>query len=149
MPSLISPSCFLQRAYCPGRPTRVSRIFRAALAALAALLWAALCRSPPARPWPPESAASTTILTGKVVTTVTRAVPIPFNAVVDEVLVKSGDAVEKGSPLLRYHLQEEAERILQREVTIGAATENLKGQVLDFERQLAETTAQRTRPASW
>ena len=30
-------------------------------------------------------------------------------------------------------------------MTIGAATENLKGQVLDFERQLAETTAQRNK----
>ena len=94
---------------------------------------------------PALAAEATTILTGKVVTTVTRAVPIPFNAVVDDVLVKPGDAVEKGSPLLRYHLQEEAERILQREVTIGAGTENLKGQVLDFERRLAETTAQRNK----
>ena len=145
MPSLISPSCFLQRAHCPGRPTRVSRVFRAALVALAALLWAVLWPVASGPALAAESAASTTILTGKVVTTVTRAVPIPFNAVVDEVLVKSGDAVEKGSPLLRYHLQEEAERILQREVTIGAATENLKGQVLDFERQLAETTAQRNK----
>ena len=31
--------------------------------------------------------AGATILTGKVVTTVTRAVPVPFNSVVDEVLV--------------------------------------------------------------
>ena len=144
MPSLISPS-FLQRAHCPGRPTRVSRVFRAALVALAALLWAALWPVASGPALAAESGTSTTILTGKVVTTVTRAVPIPFNAVVDEVLVKPGDAVEKGSPLLRYHLQEEAERILQREVTIGAATENLKGQVLDFERQLAETTAQRNK----
>lgn len=88
---------------------------------------------------------TSTILTGKVVTTVTRAVPIPFNSVVDEVLVKAGDPVEQGSPLLRYHLQEEAERVLQREVTTGAGTEELKGQVLDFERRLAETTAQRNK----
>ena len=32
--------------------------------------------------------AGATILTGKVVTTVTRAIPVPFNAVVDDVLVK-------------------------------------------------------------
>ena len=79
--------------------------------------------------------AGATILTGKVVTTVTRAVPVPFNAVVDDVLVKPGEAVAKGAPLMRYHLQEEAERVLQREVTTGAATEDLKGQVLDFERK--------------
>ena len=40
--------------------------------------------------------AGATILTGKVVTTVTRAVPVPFNSVVDEVLVKPGQAVAKG-----------------------------------------------------
>ena len=89
--------------------------------------------------------AGATILTGKVVTTVTRAVPVPFNAVVDEVLVKPGEAIDKGAPLMRYHLQEEAERVLQREVTTGAATEDLKGQVLDLERRLAETSAQRNK----
>ena len=89
--------------------------------------------------------AGATILTGKVVTTVTRAVPVPFHAVVDEVLVKPGQAVEKGAPLMRYHLQEEAERVLQREVTTGAGTEDLKGQVLDLERRLAETAAQRNK----
>ena len=89
--------------------------------------------------------AGATILTGKVVTTVTRAIPVPFNAVVDDVLVKPGQAVEKGAPLMRYHLQEEAERVLQREVTTGAATEDLKGQVLDLERRLAETAAQRNK----
>ena len=86
-----------------------------------------------------------TILTGKVVTTVTRAVPVPFHAVVDEVLVKPGQPVDKGAPLMRYHLQEEAERVLQREVTTGAGTEDLKGQVLDLERRLAETAAQRNK----
>ena len=94
---------------------------------------------------PVLAAEAATILTGKVLTTVTRAVPIPFSAVVDDVLVKPGDAVEEGSPLLRYHLQEEAERVLQREVTTGAGTEDLMGQVLDFERRLAETTAQRNK----
>ena len=89
--------------------------------------------------------AGATILTGKVVTTVTRAIPVPFNAVVDDVLVKPGQAVDKGAPLMRYHLQEEAERVLQREVTTGAATEELKGQVLDLERRLAETAAQRNK----
>lgn len=90
-------------------------------------------------------AAGPIILTGKVVTTVTRAVPIPFNSVVDDVLVKPGEAVQDGSPLLRYHLQDEAERILQREVTTGAGTEDLKSQVLDLERQLAQTSAERNK----
>lgn len=122
---------------CPAPAFSPSAVFRAAALCLALLLGLS----------GPGAAAegASTILTGKVVTTVTRAVPIPFNAVVDEVLVKAGDAVEQGSPLLRYHLQEEAERVLQREVTTGAGTEELKGQVLDFERRLAETTAQRNK----
>lgn len=91
------------------------------------------------------STDSGTILTGKVVTTVTRAEPMPFLGVVDEVLVKPGDAVKKGDVLIRYHLKPEAERVLQREVTTGAATEGLKGQVLDLERQLAQTDAQRNK----
>ena len=86
-----------------------------------------------------------TILTGKVVTTVIRAIPMPFNAVVDTVLVKPGDAVEEGAPLMRYHLHEDAERAVQREVMEGASTESLKSQVLDLERRLAETIAQRNK----
>lgn len=86
-----------------------------------------------------------TILTGKVVTTVSRAVPMPFNAIVDKVLVKPGDAVEDGSPLMRYTLQDEAERILQREVTMGAGTEQLKSQILDMQRQLDLMTADRNK----
>ncbi|WP_291440553.1 efflux RND transporter periplasmic adaptor subunit [Desulfovibrio sp.] len=89
--------------------------------------------------------SSVTILTGKVVTTVTRAIPMPFNGVVDEVLVKPGEAVEEDAPLMRYHLHEDAERALQREVMQGPSTESLKGQVLDLERKLAETIAQRNK----
>ncbi|MDR2572833.1 MAG: efflux RND transporter periplasmic adaptor subunit [Desulfovibrio sp.] len=86
-----------------------------------------------------------TILTGKFVTTVTRAVPMPFNSIVDEILAKPGDAVLKDAPLMRYHLQEEAGRILQREVTVGADTEEPRSQMLNMERQLAETVAQRNK----
>lgn len=86
-----------------------------------------------------------TILTGKVVTTVTRPVTMPFNAVVEKVLVKPGDPVEQGSPLLIYQLQDEAERILQREITMGAGTEDLKGQILDWQRRLAEYVAERNK----
>lgn len=90
---------------------------------------------------PASCEEAVTILTGKVVTTVSRAVPMPFNAVVEEVLVKPGAPVEDGSPLMRYKLQDEAERILQREVSNGAGTESLKGQVLDMQRQLATLQA--------
>ena len=70
----------------------------------------------------PAMAVETTA-TGKVVATVTRDVRLPFNAVIDEVLVRPGDAIKAGDPLVRYHLQDEAERVLQREVTTGAAAE--------------------------
>lgn len=106
----------------------------------ALLLAACLCRGEAAC-----AAEAVTILTGKVVTTVSRAVPMPFNAVVEAVLVKPGDAVEAGSQLLRYSLQEEAERILQREVTAGAGTEQLKSQVLDMRRQLSTMEADRNK----
>lgn len=86
-----------------------------------------------------------TILTGKVVTTVSRPVLMPFNAVVDRVLVKPGTAVEEGSGLMVYTLQDEAERLLQREVTNGAGTESLRGQVLDMQRQLATMNADRNK----
>lgn len=91
------------------------------------------------------AAESTTILTGKVVTTVSRGVPMPFNAIVEKVLVKPGDPVEEGTPLMRYKLQEEAERALQRELTNGAGTESQRGQVLDLERELTNVTAERNK----
>ena len=99
----------------------------------------------PAAPRPGAAAAKTTVLTGKVVTTVTRGVPLPFSGVVDAVLVKPGDPVQQGSPLMRYTLYEEARRDLQREVNNGPSTEGLKGQTLDLERNLAEITAQRNK----
>lgn len=99
--------------------------------------------SPVACAW--AASAQATVLSGKVVTTVTRAEPLPFNAIVDEVLVKPGEEIKEGAPLMRYHLPEEAERLLQKEVTLGAGTEGMHGQVLDLERKLAETIAQRNK----
>lgn len=87
----------------------------------------------------------TTILSGKVISPVTRHAPLPFNAIMDEVLVSPGDAVTEGQALVRYHLQEEAERLLQKEVTLGPGTENSRAQMLDMERRLAEMLAQRNK----
>lgn len=86
-----------------------------------------------------------TILTGKVIATVIRPVLMPFNAVVDELLVKPGAKVEIGSPLLKFHLQDEAERLLQRELNIGAGTEDYKAQILTMQRELANMTAERNK----
>ncbi len=85
------------------------------------------------------------VLTGKVIPTVAREAPVPFNAIIEEVLVKPGERVKKGSPLIRYRLQEEAARQLQKELTNGAGTEQLKGQVLDFERELTNLKAERNK----
>ena len=73
MPSLIFSPRFPRRPHCPCRPTHVPRICRAVLAALAALLWAALWPVASGPALAAESATSTTILTGKVVTTGTGA----------------------------------------------------------------------------
>ncbi len=70
---------------------------------------------------------------------------MPFNAVIEEVLVKPGAEVNVGSPLVRYRLQDEAERVLQREVTMGAGNENLKSQILELEQRLATATAERNK----
>lgn len=108
-------------------------------APLAFLLAALLCACPV------MAEDSATILTGKVIPTVTRPVPVPFNAVIEEVLVRPGERVKDGSPLMRYRLQDEAERQLQREITNGAGTEQLKGQVLDLERELLNLRAERNK----
>ena len=89
-----------------------------------------------------EVRAADTILTGKVVATLTRAALVPFASVVGEVLVKPGDKVVKGAPLLRCRLHEDAERALQRELYNGAETEDMYGRLLDLQRQLAQTQAQ-------
>ncbi|MBD5608513.1 MAG: efflux RND transporter periplasmic adaptor subunit [Desulfovibrio sp.] len=85
------------------------------------------------------------ILTGKVIPTVTRPVPMPFNAIVEEVLVKPGTAVDVDSPLLRFRLQEEAERQIQREINTGAGSEDLKAQILSIQSQLSTTNAERNK----
>lgn len=85
------------------------------------------------------------ILTGKVNPTVTRGATLPFNSILDEVLVKPGQPVKAGEPLLKYRLQDEEQRQLIRELTIGANTENLKGQVLSLEREVANTSAERNK----
>ncbi len=87
-------------------------------------------------------AAETTILTGKVNTTVTRFPNVHFNGIVDKVLVQPGEHVTSGQPIFRYVLQDEARRALQREVNQGANTESMEAQILDLSRQLSQARAQ-------
>lgn len=85
--------------------------------------------------------AAETILTGKVMARVMRSEPMPFHAIIDEVCVKPGDAVKKGDALVRFHLQSEAERLLQKEITLGSNTEEMRGKMLELEREQARMEA--------
>ena len=89
-----------------------------------------------------QAMAAETILTGKILCTVMRSEPMPFHAIIDEICVKPGDAVKKGEALLRFHLQSEAERVLQKEITRGSDTEELRGKILELEREQARMEAQ-------
>lgn len=93
-------------------------------------------------------AEETTILTGKVRAPVTRNPPVNFNGVVEEVLVAPGDRVVMDQPILRYSLQDDARRALQREVNTGANMEGPLAQIHDLERQLTNAEAQRNKARS-
>lgn len=93
-------------------------------------------------------AEQTTILTGKVRTTVTRQPAVHFNGIVENVMVSPGEHVTKGQPIFCYTLQNEARRNLQREVNQGASTESMRAQVLDLSSRLAQVQAQRNKARS-
>ncbi len=88
-----------------------------------------------------ESTQST-ILSGKIISTVTRAKALPFNAIIEEVLVKSGQEVGTNEILLKYSLTEEAERTLLKELARGAGTEDTHAQILTLQSQLSNLKAQ-------
>ncbi len=90
-----------------------------------------------------DAATVTTSLSGKVVSQVTRATALPFEAVVEEVLVKPGQSVMKDQVLMKYTLTDDARRNLQQEVTTGANTEEDRANILSTERQLVELTNNR------
>ncbi len=94
---------------------------------------------------PAVASGGSTVLSGKVMSPVIRSAPMPFTSIVDEVLVAPGDKVEKGAPLVRYHLEEAAARNLQREITMGAGTENLRSQVLNMQSELGKLSAERNK----
>lgn len=110
-------------------------------ALLCAVLALACFPAMPSDAWAAEVARAT----GKVVAQVTRVATMPFNGIVDEVLVRPGQAVEAGDALLRYHLQDEDERRLRQELITGANTEGFRGSMLQLESQLAEIMAQRNK----
>lgn len=94
---------------------------------------------------PPAAAAEVSRATGKVVATVTRLAVMPFNGIVDEVLVHPGDRVKKGDPLLRYHLEIADERQLAQELSLGGNNDGIKSNMLQLQSSLAETIAQRNK----
>ncbi len=87
----------------------------------------------------------TTPLNGKVISPVTRADNMPFAAIVKEVLVSPGQSVLKDQVLMIYELTEEARRVLEKEITLGAATEDINGQIVTLQGQLAELVAARNK----
>ena len=93
----------------------------------------------------PAAAAEVSRATGKVVATVTRLAVMPFNGIVDEVLVHPGDRVKKGDPLLRYHLEIADERQLAQELSLGGNNDGIKSSMLQLQSSLAETIAQRNK----
>ncbi len=93
----------------------------------------------------PAAAAEVSRATGKVMATVTRLVIMPFNGIVDEVLVHPGDRVEKGAPLLRYHLEVSDERQLAQELSLGGNNDAIRSDMLELQSTLAETVAQRNK----
>ncbi len=84
----------------------------------------------------------TTILSGKVVSTVTRAEVLPFNGIVTEVLVTPGQKVAINEVIMRYSLAEEAERALKKELLQGAGTEATKAQILTLRSQMSSLQAE-------
>ncbi len=86
--------------------------------------------------------ARTTILSGKVVSMVTRAKALPFTGIVEELLVSSGQEVAANEVLMKYSLTEEAKRALQKELLQGAGTEDTKAQILTLRGELSSLKAQ-------
>ncbi len=89
-----------------------------------------------------QAAEQATILSGKVFSPVTRSKAIPFNAIIQEVLVKPGQQVQEGDVLMRYTLTDEAQRSLDKELLRGAGTESTNAQILTLQGQLSNVKAQ-------
>ncbi len=89
-----------------------------------------------------DAQEKSTILSGKIVSPVTRAKALPFNAIVLEVFVKPGQQVQKGAVLMKYSLTEEAQRALDKEMLLGARSEGTKAQILALQSQLSALRAQ-------
>ncbi len=86
--------------------------------------------------------ARSTILSGKVVSTVTRAKVLPFTGIVEEVLVNPGQKVAAHEVIMKYSLTDKAKRALQKELLQGAGTEATKAQILALQGELSNLKAQ-------
>ncbi|MBR4746745.1 MAG: efflux RND transporter periplasmic adaptor subunit [Desulfovibrio sp.] len=92
--------------------------------------------------------AESTILTGKIMNLVTRSPTTHFHGILEEILVQPGQRVQEGEPLLKYSLQEDQRRALQKEVDSGPGIEGMESQIADLERELAQVEAQRNKARS-
>ena len=75
------------------------------------------------------------MLNGKLYCPVTRVVNIPFTGYADRIDVVPGKHIKKDDVLLSYALEEKAAIALEKELTLGAQTEDLQGQVVNLERE--------------
>ena len=80
-------------------------------------------------------AAESAVLSGKLYCPVTRVVTLPFTGYVEHIAVIPGKHVKKDEVLLNYALEEKAAIALEKELALGAQTEDLQGQVVDLERE--------------
>ena len=83
-------------------------------------------------------AAESTVLSGKLYCPVTRVITLPFTGIVDNIEATPGKQVTKDDVLLRYSLEEKAASALEKELTLGANTEGLQGQIVDLERHIVD-----------
>ncbi len=89
-----------------------------------------------------ESQQRSTILNGKIISTVTRAEAFPFDAVITEVLVAPGQQVSKDDILIKYSLSDDAQRALDKEMLLGAGTEDTSAQILSLQSELSKLQAE-------
>lgn len=84
----------------------------------------------------PALGAESTAVSGKLYCPVTRVETLPFTGIVESVDVTPGKQVKKDEALVRYVLEEKAAITLEKELAWGANTEELRGQIVDLERQV-------------
>lgn len=80
---------------------------------------------------------------GKVSAQISRQVSVPFPIIVDKVLVGIGTDVQEHQRLLEYHLEDQVERGLQKELLTAGGDADWKMQKSSLEQELLTTASKR------